>query len=132
MMWAMCAGPRVHPPHRDHAARSASSHRRRKGVIVARASCRSSIVQSWPGIEVSTTGIKVLLAGFGLFPSLAMKLLVSHGIVESGADGKPLVVQERWFPLDAWLGVLDAIEKEIGPAALFKVGENILENPKFP
>src|ERR1700744_3625860 len=83
------------------------------------------------GIEVNTSGIKVMLAGFALFPSVVKKLLGSHGVVHLGADGK-LQVQEGWFPLDAWLAVQDAVFKEIGPNALFKFGMSIHENPKFP
>ncbi len=83
------------------------------------------------GIEAGTSGIKVLLASFGLFPSVANKLLVSHGVIAPGADGK-LAVQERWFALDTWLDVHEAIRKEIGPNALFTLGTRIMENPKFP
>jgi hypothetical protein len=83
------------------------------------------------GIEVSTSGIKVLLSGFELFPSIVKRILVDKGIVDAGGEGK-LLVQERWFPLERWLGVHDAIYKEIGPNALFTFGTRILENPKFP
>ncbi len=83
------------------------------------------------GIEAGTSGIKVLLASFELFPSVANRLLVSHGVIAPGADGK-LAVQERWFALDTWLLVHEAIRKEIGPNALFTLGTRIMENPKFP
>lgn len=83
------------------------------------------------GIEVSTSGIKVLLSGFELFPSIVRKILVEKGIVKPGDDGT-FMVQERWFPLDAWLAVHEAIYQVIGPNALFTFGTRILENPKFP
>jgi hypothetical protein len=88
-------------------------------------------VGSLTGIEASTSGIKVLLAGFEYFPSLAMRLLVAQGVVGPGADGQ-LLVQESWFPLESWLAVHEAIYKEIGPNALITFGTRILENPKFP
>jgi hypothetical protein len=83
------------------------------------------------GIEANTTGVRVLMAGFDLFPSLVKKLLVEKGIVEKSADGK-FLLQERWFPLESWLAVYDAIYREIGPNVLFTLGTHILENPKFP
>lgn len=83
------------------------------------------------GIEAGTSGIKVLLASFELFPSVANKLLVSHGVIAPGADGK-LTVQASWFALHTWLLVHEAIRKEIGPNALFTLGTRIMENPKFP
>jgi hypothetical protein len=83
------------------------------------------------GIEASTSGIKVLLAGFAMFPSVAMRLLVAQGVIAPKADGQ-ILVQEHWFALDSWLAVHEAIRKEIGPNALFTFGTRILENPKFP
>jgi hypothetical protein len=81
-----------------------------------------------PGIEASTSGIKVLKAGLTLFPSLVTKILAEHNLPVGGtAPG-----QERWFPLETWLTVLDVVFKEIGPNALFTLGTRIMENPKFP
>lgn len=84
------------------------------------------------GIEVSATGLKVLIAGFDMFPSLVRKLIVSKGILKLGPTGKLEIQEDSWFPLDVWLSVLEAIHKQIGPNALFKLGTHILENPKFP
>src|SRR5580704_11021771 len=88
-------------------------------------------VESLTDIEASTSGIKVLLAGFAMFPSVAMRLLVAQGVIKSGADGQPLV-EERWVPLESWLAVHEAIYKEIGPNALQAFGAHILENDRFP
>jgi hypothetical protein len=84
------------------------------------------------GIEVSATGVKVLIAGFDLFPSLVRKLIVSKGILKLGPGGKLEIQEDAWFPLEAWLSVLEAIYTEIGRNALFKLGTSILANPKFP
>ena len=84
------------------------------------------------GIEVGASGLKVLLAGFDMFPSLVKKLIVARGILKLGADGKLEVHEDRWYPLDTWLSVLEAIHTEIGPNAAFKLGRSILANPKFP
>ncbi|APR83155.1 Hypothetical protein A7982_08504 [Minicystis rosea] len=80
---------------------------------------------------MSTSGIKVMLAGFELFPSVAKRLLAAQGVIAPGADGQ-MAVQERWIPLDSWLAVHEAVRKEIGANALFRFGNAILENPKFP
>ncbi|MFT3774548.1 MAG: hypothetical protein QM820_55025 [Minicystis sp.] len=84
------------------------------------------------GIEVAASGLKVLLAGFDLFPSLVQRLIVSKGILKPGPGGKLEIREDRWFPLESWLSVLEAIHTEIGPNAAFKLGRSILANPKFP
>src|ERR1700734_330435 len=83
------------------------------------------------GIEVTMSGPKVVLAGFDLFPSVVQKPLLSHGVLHAGETIESLPA-DRWFPLEVWLAVHEAIYKEIGPNALFKLGTRILENPKFP
>lgn len=83
------------------------------------------------GIEVSASGIKVVLAGFDLFPSLVQKLLVTHGLLRPGETAEG-VAADRWFPLEVWLGVHTAIRDEIGPNALFTACTRILSNPSFP
>lgn len=84
------------------------------------------------GIEVAASGLKVLLAGFELFPSLVQKFIVSKGILKRGPSGKLEIREERWFPLESWIAILATINDEIGPNALFKLGSSILVNPTFP
>jgi hypothetical protein len=84
------------------------------------------------GIEATTSGIKLLLSGFELFPSIVKKILVEKGIVEPGVDGRLLTTQERWFPLESWLAVHEVIYREIGPNAILSLGTRITENPNFP
>lgn len=83
------------------------------------------------GIEVSTAGIKVVLASFDLFPSALQKLLQVHGVLQPGETVEGLS-DDGWIPLDVWLTVHEAILEEIGPNALFKLGTRIRENPNFP
>lgn len=84
------------------------------------------------GIEVAASGLKVLKAGFDLFPSLVKKLIVTKGILKLGPSGTLEIPEDKWIPLDSWLAVFEAIHAEIGPNALFKLGTSILANPKFP
>lgn len=94
-----------------------------------------SIVQQgspMSGIEVAASGLKVLQAGFDLFPSLVKRLIVSKGILQPRPDGSLEITGANWIPLDTWLAVFQAIHAEIGPNALFKLGTSILANPQFP
>lgn len=84
-----------------------------------------------PGIEASTSGIRVLNEGLKLFPSLVTRVLAKHNLPVPGpADTVPGA--ERWFPLDTWLTVLDLVFTQVGPNALFTLGTRIMANPKFP
>ncbi len=84
------------------------------------------------GIEVAASGVKVLTAGFDLFPSMVKKFIVAKGLLRPNPDGEVVVPDDSWFPLDAWLSVLQMVVQEVGPNALFKLGTRILANPKFP
>jgi hypothetical protein len=91
-----------------------------------RAPPRTSLV----GIEAGTSGLKLLLAGFEMFPSLVKKLLVEKGIVDK--DAKDLLAEQRWFPLESWLAVHEVIYREMGPSAIMAIGTRMSENPHFP
>jgi hypothetical protein len=84
-----------------------------------------------PGIEASTSGIKVLKEGLRLFPSLVNTILATQNLPLPG-PGDALLGKERWFPLDTWLSVLDMVYTQVGPNALHKLGTEIMANPKFP
>lgn len=84
-----------------------------------------------PDIEVRAGAITLFLSAFDAFPSLAQKYLVERGFAELGRDGK-LVAARSYIPLDAWLATFDAVLADIGPNALFKIGQRIIGNPHFP
>lgn len=66
-----------------------------------------------------------------MFPSLVTKILAEHNLpvpLSTDVPSEP----ERWFPLDTWLALLDAVYREIGSNALFTLGTRIMANPKFP
>lgn len=84
-----------------------------------------------PGIEASTSGIKVLAEGLKLFPSLVTTILTKHKLPVPGRSDTPFAA-EKWFPLDTWLTVLDLVHGQVGPNALFHLGTSIMANPKFP
>jgi len=91
------------------------------------------VVPPLTGIEANASGIKLLLSGFGLFPSILKKILVEKGIVAPGEEDGRQLTKDRWFPLESWLAVHDVILKEIGPNALLSLGKRIVdENPNFP
>src|SRR5262245_51676749 len=88
---------------------------------------------SLAGIEANSSGIKVLLSAFRIFPSILKRILVEKGIIEPGEDDARALTRDRWFPLESWLAVHDVILKEIGPTALLSLGERLVEeNPNFP
>lgn len=84
-----------------------------------------------PDIEVRAEAINLFLAAFDVFPSLAQKYLISRGFAKLNRDGK-LQPARAYIPLDPWLETFDAVLADIGPNALFKIGQRIIGNPHFP
>lgn len=86
---------------------------------------------SYPDIEVRAGAMNVFLAAFDVFPSLAEKYLVEAGVARRVA-GNQLQPTRGYIPLDTWLGTFDSVLVDIGPNALFKIGQRITGNPYFP
>lgn len=79
-------------------------------------------------IEVRADAVTLFIAAFDVFPSLGQKYLVQHGVAEALRDGKLRPVGD-FLPLRQWLDTFDAILADIGPTALFKIGQRIIDNP---
>jgi hypothetical protein len=84
-----------------------------------------------PNIEVRAGAVHLFLAAFDVFPSLAQRYLVRRGFAET-IVGDKLQPTKGFLPLDAWLETFDAVLADIGPNALFKIGQRITGNPHFP
>lgn len=87
--------------------------------------------QTHPDIEVRSDAMNLFIAAFDVFPSIAQKYLSRSGVVRLDAEGKARAAKP-FIPLDLWLRTFDAVLAEIGPGALFKIGQNGVKNPNFP
>jgi hypothetical protein len=87
--------------------------------------------RGFPDIEVRADAMSMLVAAFELFPSIAQKYLPKQGPLSVNRDGK-LRVEEGFMPLDVWLDTFEKVLKDIGPSALFMIGQKGVKNPNFP
>ena len=79
------------------------------------------------GIEFSGGMIGAIVDAFKLFPSVALKQLVSHGI--GTPKGKEVVIDPQgWYPIESWLAVFESFATTVGPRALFQIGQHV---PKY-
>ncbi len=84
-----------------------------------------------PGIEVSGMFVESYLEAFKLFPSVAMKRLVSFGF--GTMQGKDFVFDRQgWYPLENWLAVHDEISATVGPRVTYQIGQQIPKIPPLP
>lgn len=86
---------------------------------------------TYQDIEVRADAMQLFINAFELFPSIAQKYLNKSGLVTLDANGRPHV-EKAFIPLDLWLEIFDAVLKDIGPSALFKIGQKGVKNPNFP
>lgn len=80
-------------------------------------------------VEVRPEAIQLFLEAFSIFPSIGQKYLVKHGILPPAPKTLP---PGRYIPLTAWLDAFREIMNEVGPGALFRVGQHIIRNPHLP
>jgi hypothetical protein len=84
-----------------------------------------------PGIEVFGASIDAIVDAFKLFPSVALKRLVSAGI--GTLKGKDVVVnRDAWYPQANWLSVFESIASEVGARALMQIGQQVPKHAPFP
>lgn len=83
--------------------------------------------QPGSSIEVRAEATKLFLEAFEVFPSLAQKYVagLSRTAEKSVYGGK------AYIPLEAWLSTFDKVLADIGPNALFQVGQRVISNPHF-
>jgi len=84
-----------------------------------------------PDLEVYGASIDAIVDAFKLFPSVALKRLANYGI--GSARGKDVVInRDAWYPLGNWLSAYESFANEVGPRALFQIGQHIPKHAPFP
>jgi len=84
-----------------------------------------------PGIEVWGVCVEPFVEAFKLFPSVAFKRLVSHGI--GTLKGKDVVIdRQAWYPQKEWLEAFEDISTTVGFRATYQIGQFIPRHAVFP
>ncbi len=76
------------------------------------------------GVEVNGQTVLSVIHGMEFFEQKALKILEAQGI----KDPEP----GQWYCQQAWLNAFKIIADEIGPYALYCIGEKIPDNADFP
>lgn len=91
-------------------------------------------MQQWtfePGIEFSGGMLEAIVDAFKLFPSVAYKRLLNHGIGK--LQGKDVVIdRQAWYPIESWLAAFDGFATSVGPRALHQIGQNVPKHAALP
>jgi len=91
-------------------------------------------MQKWqfePGIEFSGAMAGAITEAFKLFPSIAMRKLLDHGI--GTLKGKDVVIdRQAWYPIESWLAAFDGFANAVGPRALQQIGQNVPKHAALP
>lgn len=82
---------------------------------------------SYADIKVRAEATKLLVEAFGVFPSLAHKYLRAF----SQTQEQSVYGGKAYISLEAWLSTFDKVLADIGPNALFQVGQRVVTNPHF-
>lgn len=86
----------------------------------------SSSNTTYPNIKVRAEALNLFVDAFKVFPSLADKYVGRLGI---DREGKPTGTE--FIALDAWLRLFETVLADIGPNAVFQMGQRIIHNPNF-
>ncbi len=85
-----------------------------------------------PGVEVVGHALSFTMSGFRITPSVGMRYLQRFGLTRAGADGKPQLVLEDWYPHEKWLACFEAIYRDIGANITFEIGRQLGANYPIP
>jgi hypothetical protein len=85
-----------------------------------------------PDIEVSGNSLSSILEGFGVFRSLAMQVLRTHGIVVYLTGKDATIDITKWYPLAKFLDAIEDISNRIGARIMNDIGQSVPKNAKFP
>lgn len=85
-----------------------------------------------PEIEMLGVCLQNTYDGFGVFKSLASKVLLRHGLGKMGPEGLAVFEPDGWYRLEDVLRSMENIAQEVGEAILFRVGFSIPKNAVFP
>jgi hypothetical protein len=83
-------------------------------------------------VEVSGNFLASIMQGFGVYHSLAMKYLSTHGLCVHVAGKETPVDTTRWYPLVNCLKAFDVIMEQIGHNIMFDIGLSVPKNARFP
>src|SRR5262245_17150189 len=78
-----------------------------------------------PNIEVFGHALSFTVSGFRLLPSIGLRYLQKFGLTRNGADGKPSLDLEGWYPQSQWLKCFEAIYQEVGPSTTGEMGRQL-------
>jgi hypothetical protein len=84
------------------------------------------------GIEAYGMSVDAFVDAFKLFPSIALKKLVSHGVGTVNAKGEIVIERDSWYPLGNMLAAVEGIATNVGPRALFQMGQHVPKHAPFP
>jgi hypothetical protein len=84
------------------------------------------------GIDVYGSSLDAIVEAFKLFPSIALKRLVSHGIGSVNGKGEISIDREAWYPQANWLAAFEGIATTVGTRALYQIGQNVPKHAIFP
>jgi hypothetical protein len=84
------------------------------------------------GIDVYGSSIDAIVEAFKLFPSVALKRLVSHGIGSTNAKGEVHIDRDAWYAQTSWLAAFENIASTVGTRALFQIGQHVPKHAVFP
>lgn len=76
------------------------------------------------GVTVNGQTVLSIVDGMGTFRDSALKVLTQHGIQDPKATA--------WYPQQAWLDAFGEIFRSIGVSTLYRIGQSIPKNAKFP
>jgi hypothetical protein len=77
-----------------------------------------------PGVTVVGQTVLSVVDGMGSFRESALKILAAHGIPNPQASG--------WYSQQSWLNAFQEIFQKIGVSTLYRIGQSIPKNAKFP
>jgi hypothetical protein len=85
-----------------------------------------------PGIDVHGSSLDAIVDAFKLFPSIALKRLLSHGIGNTNSKGEIVIDTQAWYPQASWLAAFEGFATTVGTRALFQIGQNVPKHAIFP
>ena len=74
-----------------------------------------------PGIEVLGHSVSFIVAGFRIVPSMGMRFMIKHGVIQPGASFDV----NAWYSQQKWLAAFEEIAREVGPNVLHEIGYQI-------
>ncbi len=90
------------------------------------------IEQVDPAIEISQSGVAVVVDGFRGFTLLAHEIMISEGLGRGDGEGNLVLPPGEWVNLRKYLNALKRIQQEIGSQVLTDAGQTVIKHASFP